>query len=403
MRLDPNVRVLVVTKIFPNALEPTSSAFNRQQLSALSAHADVEVLVAIPWFPFARLARKWSRAGRLGALPATDVIDGVSVAYPRVAYLPLVGDAVAAPLYGASMLPALLRRRGRFDVLLGAWAFPDGVAAIDLARLLGVPAVVKAHGSDLNVEAEKPRVRSQLQRALPRAAGFVAPSRALVARAVALGADPDRAVHVPNGVDVARFHPMDRAAARASLGLPADAPLVVYVGRIERAKGLFELVEAFAAVRRARPDARLVLVGEGGASEALREAAKPLGDALLAVGNRTHAEIPRFLAAADVFTLPSWFEGTPNVVLEALACGRRVVATRVGGIPDVVEDDLLGELVPPKDAKALGDALIRALSTAVDPAAIVERARVGTWDQSAARLRDVLARAVAEHPRRTSR
>jgi glycosyltransferase involved in cell wall biosynthesis len=224
-----------------------------------------------------------------------------------------------------------------------------------------------------------------------------------VARAVALGADPAHAVHVPNGVDVARFHPMDRATARASLGLPADARLVVYVGRIEKAKGLFELVEAFAAVRRASPDARLVLVGEGSASAALREAALPLGDALIVAGNRPHAEIPRFLAASDVFTLPSWFEGTPNVVLEALACGRRVVATRVGGIPGVVEDDLLGELVPPKNAKALADALIRALATSVEASLIVERARIGTWEQSAAKLREVLERAVAEHPRRPSR
>ncbi len=398
-----HVRVLVVTKIFPNALEPTSSAFNRQQLSALSAQADVEVLAAIPWFPFARLARKWSRAGRLGGLPATDVIDGVPVAYARVAYLPVIGDSVAVSLYGASVLPAVLRRRGRFDVILGAWTFPDGVAAIELGRLLGVPAVVKAHGSDLNVEAEKPKVQARLRRALPRAAGFVAPSRALVARAVALGADPARAVHVPNGVDVARFHPMDRATARASLGLPLDVPLVVYVGRLERPKGLFELVEAFAAVRRARPDARLVLVGDGSARSALQAAAAPLGDAVIAVGDRTHAEVPRYLASADVFTLPSWFEGTPNVVLEALACGRRVVATRVGGIPDVVEDELLGELVPPKEPRALAAALVRALEAPVEASAIVERARIGSWAESARQLRAVLERAVAGHPRGASR
>src|SRR5437868_2536109 len=121
------MRVLVVTKIFPNAVEPLSAPFNRQQLAALGRRCDVEVLAAIPWFPAAGILGRWSPAGKLGGVPRTDRIDGLSVAHPRVLYLPRYGHALSAGLYAASMLPAILRRRGRFDVLLGSWAYPDGV------------------------------------------------------------------------------------------------------------------------------------------------------------------------------------------------------------------------------------------------------------------------------------
>src|SRR5262249_19560431 len=161
---------LVVTKIFPNALEPLSAPFNRQQLAALGRKCDVEVLATIPWFPGASLAGRLSATGRLAGVPQRDRIDGLEVAHPRTLYVPRVGHALSAGLYAASVLPALLRRRGRFDVLLGSWAYPDGVAAVALGRVLGVPTVVKLHGSDIDVLAARPSLRRQLALALPRAA-----------------------------------------------------------------------------------------------------------------------------------------------------------------------------------------------------------------------------------------
>ncbi|MBI2392725.1 MAG: glycosyltransferase family 4 protein [Deltaproteobacteria bacterium] len=389
------MRVLVVTKIFPNAREPSSAPFNRQQLAALARRCEVEVLATIPWLPGARLLPGTSRAVQLVDVPARDTIDGLPVEHPRYAYVPKVGDAVASALYAASVLPALRRRRGRFDVLLASWAYPDGAATVDLGRLFDVPVVVKAHGSDLNVLAERPVVRAHLRRTLPRAAAFVAPSRALIDRALALGVAPDRATHVPNGVDASRFHPLDRAQARAALGLRAG-PLVVCVGRLEEGKGSLDLLAALDLLLPAR-GVRAAFVGDGSArAEIERRAAS---GRVIVAGQRPHDEIPRWLAAADVVVLPSWNEGTPNAVLEALACGRRVVATRVGGVPDVIDDEALGLLVPPRDPAALARAIDRALAEPVGAGAITERARIGSWDDSAAILHRVLARALEEHPR----
>jgi teichuronic acid biosynthesis glycosyltransferase TuaC len=386
------MRVLVVTKIFPNSAEPLSAPFNRQQMAALGRRCEVEVLASIPWFPGAGALGRWSTSGRLTGVPRSERIDGLPVTHPRVLYLPRFGHALSAALYAASVLPEILRRRGRFDVLLGSWAYPDGVAVVALGRALGVPVVVKLHGSDMDVLAMRPSLRAQLAWALPKAARVVAVSRALGQAAEDLGVPRARIAIVTNGVDDALFHPRDRTAARAALGHAGDARRwLLFVGRVEADKGMLDLAAAFGQVAAAHPDAALVVVGDGKARAAATEALRALGDRVIFTGARPLEEMPLWMGACDVLTLPSHHEGTPNVLLEALACGRRVVATRVGGIPDVVHRAELGTLVPAGDAGALAAALGAALATPYDAAAVAALGARGGWDDSAARLYDVLA------------
>lgn len=390
------MRVLVVTKIFPNALEPLSAPFNRQQMAALGRRCQVEVLATIPWFPGAGALARWSPAGRLTGVPRTERIDGIAVEHPRVLYLPRFGHVFSAALYVASVLPAVWRRRRDFDVLLGTWAYPDGVAAVALGRALGLPVVVKLHGSDIDVLSARPALRRQLALALPHADRVVAVSRALGQAAQELGVPADRIDIVTNGVDSALFHPRDRAAARAELGRGGDGRRwILFVGRVEADKGSLDLAAAFQRVAAARPDVALMIVGDGKARAAAEEALRPLGDRVAFLGARPLAEIPLWMGACDVLTLPSHHEGTPNVLLEALACGRRVVATRVGGIPDVVHRDELGALVPVGDVEALAAALAEAAGSGYDAAAVASLGARGGWDESAARLHDSLARACA--------
>jgi glycosyltransferase involved in cell wall biosynthesis len=115
---------------------------------------------------------------------------------------------------------------------------------------------------------------------------------------------------------------------------------------------------------------------------------------LILAGDLPLTEVSRWLAAADALVLPSWAEGTPNVVLEALAAGRPVVATHVGGIPDVIEHGVTGLLVPPRDAPALATAMAEALGRTWDEAALLAAAPP-SWDESAAKLLDLLENMVA--------
>lgn len=388
------MRVLIVTKIFPNAAEPLSAPFNRQQFAALAKHVDiVEVLATIPSYPGARLLARWSSAGRLAQVPDRATVDGLAVRHPRTLFVPRLGHGTWGPLYIASLAPLLMRYRGKVDVVLASWAYPDGFAGVIAGKLLGVPAVVKLHGSDINVNAKLPGPRRQLAWALPKAARVVAVSNALADEVAALGVARERIALVRNGVDSELFRPGDRAAARAALGLPPDGKVALYVGNLKASKGVLDLLAAWRAVRGA--DARLVIVG-GGDEQAAVAAAAASDPRIIAAGPRVLAEIPAYLAACDVLTLASWAEGTPNVVLEALASGRRVVATAVGGVPDLIDDALLGALVPAKDPAALGAALATALATPYDPLAVAARGARGGWDASARALADVLRAAVDE-------
>ena len=214
--------------------------------------------------------------------------------------------------------------------------------------------------------------------------------------ASALGVAEGRIDIVPNGVDTVTFKPADRGAARKELGVAESARLVLYVGRVEREKGAVDVVQAFC---RSTPELRgveLVMVGDGTAMSECRGLVAASGAKVVFRGARPHAEVPRWLAACDVLALPSWHEGMPNAVLEAIACGRRVVATRVGGIPDVITSDVLGELVPPRDPAALASALARAAHTIYRPLDVALAARVPDWRTSAGLLHRSLAAAIEQ-------
>jgi len=386
------LRVLAITKIFPNAAEPLAAPFNRQQFAALSAHCDLKVMATIPWFPGSGLLSRWSTAGRLDRVPRAETIAGIEVTHPRTLFVPKAAFATWGPLYAASIAPLLLPHRNKVDVVLGSWAYPDGFAAVVAGMLLGVPSVVKLHGSDINHVVKLPGARKMAAWALPKAARVVAVSRPLADEVVAMGVDRERVRVVMNGVDGDLFKPGDRAAAREELGLP-DGPLAVYIGNLKPEKGPLDLGRAWASVLAQVPDATLVMVGDGPQKSELEAMTREHGERVRLIARQPLERVPLYLAAADILVLPSHTEGTPNVVLEALASGRRVVATSVGGVPDLITDDRLGALVPAKDPDALAAAIATALRRPYDDREVAALGARGGWAASAAALHAVLCEA----------
>lgn len=387
------LRVLAITKIFPNAAEPLAAPFNRQQFAALREHCDLRVMATIPWFPGAGLLGKWSTAGKLANVPKRDVIAGIPVEHVRTLFVPKGAFASWGPLYAASIAPALAAYRNQVDVVLGSWAYPDGFAAVIAAKLLGVPCVVKLHGSDINIVAKLPGARKMTAWALPKAHRVVAVSRPLADDVIAMGCRPDRVKVVMNGVDGALFRPRDRAAARRELGLPDAGPLAVYVGNLKPEKGVLDLGRAWEGVLREVPDATLLVVGDGPLAGELETVTSKHGERVRLIPRQPLDRVPVYMAAADILVLPSHSEGTPNVVLEALASGRRVVATSVGGVPDLITSATLGTLVPPRDPDALGRAIAAALRSPYDADDVATRGARGGWAASASALHAVLSEA----------
>lgn len=205
--------------------------------------------------------------------------------------------------------------------------------------------------------------RDLIRRLTPRMDHVIAVSKAIVRKIEDEGRVGAPVSLIYNGVDLDRYAaPETCCTLHEELGIPADAPIVGVVARLESEKGHPTLLEAWPAVLAAVPDARLVVVGEGSRREALEAQADELGvlDGVVFTGRRD--DVPAVTAALDVAVLPSYREAQGLSILEAMALSRPVVASAVGGIPEMIEDGRTGLLVPPHDAPALAAAITRLLT-----------------------------------------
>lgn len=381
------LRVLIVTNLFADPFNASRATFNQQQFARLAKQLDLKVMVPVSWLEIVRQPLAYRRLKR-EALERWPFAD-----YVPFWYIPRVGRRLHAVFLFVSLmlqrLPTLLW--GRWDCLFGSWGYPDAVAVAAIARLTGRPMIAKVHGSDVNVFTQEPARRRQICWALGRSAHVVAVSQALATRLEELGVDGRRIAVLYNGVDPSRFYPVPQPQARRELGYAEEDRIILFVGNVQASKGCMELVQAFAKLRQRVPRLKLVFVGAGPQQKALASECSTLGMAgdVTFAGRLAHDQIVRWFGAADVFCLPSHAEGVPNVVLEAMACGTPVVATRVGGIPEVLPA-YAGVMVPPKNVDALDEALFTALHSTWDRPRIAGHARTFDWDTNVSRLRSLI-------------
>ena len=385
------LRVLVLSFTFPNAKQPALGVFVRERVRRLAAHCDVVVVAPVPWFPFNRLIRgeQWT-----GIAPV-ERQDSLDVRHPRFFCIPRYLKWLDGVLYAVSLVPFLrrLRRSFPFDVIDAHFAYPDGLAGTILGRIFRRPVVITLRGSIVRL-ATYPLHRPQLRLALRLAHRVLAVSESLKQTAVALGLASRKIRVIPNGVDTSRFFPMERSEARQALDLPKDARILLSVGGLNEGKGHHRIVAMLPALLAQYPELLYVIVGGARRADSLRPVIdglirdKVLQGHVLLAGERPHDEIPLWMAAADVFCLATRSEGWANVLLEAMACGRPVVTTRVGGNAEIVTSSSLGTLVPAGDDAAFTAALREALQRPWAPEALVAHARQHSWERAS---QDVLA------------
>jgi len=269
-----------------------------------------------------------------------------------------------APLAALALRGVLSTRllAERYDVVHAHWLVPNAVMVGGVVRAHGLPLVVSLHGSDVFVAERLAPARALARATLARAGAITACSRDLRERALLLGAPASRTRVAPYGVDAAAFSPRDDAAAtRARLGVAEGDLFVLGLGRLVEKKGFADLVAAAARTR----GVQVVIAGGGDLRPSLEAQARAAGVRVLFPGVLEREAAQAALAAADVVAVPSVVDragnvdGLPNVLLEALAAGRAVVASRVAGIPDVVRDEENGLLVAPGDPAGLAGALER--------------------------------------------
>ncbi|GAB6064079.1 glycosyltransferase family 4 protein [Deferrisoma palaeochoriense] len=390
-RPEGGLRVLTFTSLFPNAVQPDFGGFVARRMEAWAEHhgARWAVVAPVPFFPRLPWRTKWDGFSRV---PRAEKRGRWTVVHPRYFMLPGLGGFFqgASMARGArSAVERLWREEGPFDLIDAHFVYPDGYAAVKLARRLGVPAVVSARGTDVNLYPELRGIGPKVRWTLRNADALIAVSRGLLDRMVALGADPERCHLVPNGVDLERFAPTEAA--------DGGRPRLLTVCNLVAGKGVDTVIRALAGLG---ADAELWVAGDGPERPRLERLARDLGVAerVRFLGRVPHTEMPGLYARARVFCLASRAEGCPNVVLEALASGVPVVATAVGGIPEWVEDGRNGFLVPTGDTDALKAALARALARDWDAQTIREAVAGRSWSHVAEAVDGVFREARRGHP-----
>ena len=389
------MKVLLFTNLFPTPADSNRGLFTAQLAREMASRCELRVCVPLPWTPTGRLAARLMprRYREFALVPRSARIDGIEVDYPRYPLLPRISERWQARLMSIGLRGYIRRLRNRFafDVINAQWLYPDGAAAITLAQRLRVPVVLTGLGCDVNEFLFAAEKRGQILGALKRAAAITVVSRELGEVLETEGIPSDRMTTIPNGVDTLKFHPTPREPARQTLGIDTARPLIVCVSRLSHEKGVQVLVEATALLAKEIPDVLVKVVGDGPQRDALAARIRQLRieDTIMMVGAVPHHEVAVWLAASNVVCMPSLREGHPNAALEALACGRPLVASGVGSLVSMVNDKL-GFLVSPNDPSSLACALAGALARNWDENAIARSVEGSSWSAAAERYVQIL-------------
>jgi glycosyltransferase involved in cell wall biosynthesis len=355
------------------------------------------VVSPTPWVPLEDWFRQNLNPGFRPSIPEYEEQQGIPVWFPR--FLSMPGpDMLRLPegwtmARGAYHRFAALRSAGRLDLIDAHGAYPDGHAAVLLGRRIGVPVTVTLHSDGLNCARNPGRLR-KLRETLGGAARVFAASETLRQFALELGVPDGRVEVVGNGVDAECFRPRDRTAARAALGIPSDAPVLISSSpdRFFGEKDYNQLIEALPALSRRLPKLVCLLVGLDSLEKNRRATLEAmverldLKETVRFLDDLPPDELPGILSAADVFVSAAYHETPVTTLLEAMACGLPVAAFDVGANRELVCRPEFGELAPLGDPSALKTAIDLALSRTWDRMTIRRHSEAYSWDGRINRL-----------------
>ena len=381
----PRLKILMLTRLFPSQEFPSFGTFCMERAKALSVHADVRIMVPTPYFPqWVPGLGKWKRWSKVEQKGITS--EGCPISYPR--YMSIPGGLTW--FQGIAMSQAVRRdfaenyKGWRPDVIDAHFAYPDGYAATQLGKALGVPAMVTCHGADLRLYPDIPITGQMTRWMLRNADRVISVSSDLLQRSIELGTPAKNAVFLQNGVDPEKFQLIDPAELRTRLELPLNRKIAVQVAALIDRKDQSLALQALATLRqRGHPVPLLILIGEGPLRKQLEKETQQLGldGDVRFLGSRPHAEVALWMGAADWLLLTSKAEGWATVYFESMACGRPVITSNVSSAKDAISDLAYGMVVEPRTPAAFADAMVTASQQEYDANAIRSYAQMHSWER----------------------
>lgn len=375
------MKLLTFSTLFPNLERPGHGIFVETRLRHLVASGAVEsrVVAPVPWFPSTNA--RFGTYARFARVPQREVRSGIEVLHPRYLLLPKIGMSTAPVLMAHAMKPVirrLIEDGFDFDAIDAHYFYPDGVAAMILGQYFKKPVVITARGSDITLLPHYKWPGKMIRWAASNAAGIITVCQALRNELITLGVDPAKVVSLRNGVDLELFQPVDRAAVRQQLQI--DGFTLLSVGNLVPVKGHELTIAALTELK----DATLLIAGSGPELPRLQALAAQLqvAERVRFLGPLPQTALRNYYGAADAMVLSSSREGWANVLLESMACGTPVVASKVWGTPEVVAHSDAGVLMAERSAAGVA-AAVRALQANYPDHAATRRYAEGfSWEDT---------------------
>jgi len=383
------MKVLVLTTVFPNCKQPTLGTFVRERMFRVAKECELKVVAPVPWFPFARFLRPNYRP----LVPRKEIQETIEVYHPRFFSVPGVLKCLDGLFLFLSLLSPLkrIRKDFDFDIIDAHFSYPEGLGAVLLARFFNRPVTITLRGTIVPLCKYFLR-RIQIIYALRKATKVFSVSNSLKKKAVSLGIESSKIQAIPNGIDTDKFFRVPKDEARRELGLPLNKKIIISVGGLVKRKGFHSVLAVLPEVIKKYKEVLYVIVGgptvEGDLGPELKKQVKELNldDHVRFTGPLPYDKVRKWLNAADIFCLATSNEGWANVFFEAMACGKPVVTTRVGGNEEVVKSADYGILVDLDDQKQLKNAIIKALEKKWDHRKIIEYAAENNWEEVAQKV-----------------
>jgi len=388
-------KILALSYLFPNRCRPTDGIFVFNRLKALQSYADFVVVSPRPKFPFMKFFNQFSY---LAELPNVEDYNGLKVYRPSFLIIPRYLKMLDSISYLACTWNMLktIASNFPFDLVDVHWVYPDALTGMMLARRLGKKFLITIRGKESICFGEHSFRKRIIDVTIKHADAVITLSNELkdiIQNSVKV--NPSFIHTIPNGVDTSLFTLLDKNESRKKLGIPYHIKMILSVGYLIKRKGFHKIIQALPSIVNQHPDTLLYIVGGEGRELSFGNELKrmayslSLADRVKFVGSRPNEELVYWYNAADVFCLASDGEGSPNVVMEALACGLPVVASSVGSVPDILDESVWGYCVNPSDIAGFSFKIKKALTANCDRSLIRKYAEQFSWDKCAQQVMGV--------------
>lgn len=390
------MKILTITSLFPNNIQPNFGNFIFQRMAAFSRLKgnNVTSVSPVPFCPNWIKKEEWAA---LRSIKNNEKRGGIKVHHPRYLLIPKISMQFHGLFMwlGIKNLVIRLHREKQLSLIDGHYIYPDGLSAVLAGKMLNIPVVLSARGSDIHQFSTFHTIRPQIAYALRHADQIISVCNALKEIIVNLGV-PSKKVHViPNGLDSSKFNIVDRAKAKNILNISINKKMILSVGGLVPVKDHKRFIESLQSVIVSNGNIKAFIIGEGTERNRLQDQINrlQLADKVKLVGQKPNEELNLWYNAADVFCLTSSREGWPNVLMESLACGTPVVATNVFGTPEIITSDNLGILVE-QTADSIANGLVAALNRDWDRTVIRQHVEGRSWAVVAREVEGVFKEAI---------